>query len=141
MGSSALTSKRNDDSSRVSIAAPTVPATIPADTSIAPWPRTCVITRELGSPMAIANRPVTPSASGEVRHHAVDAHGTQDEGQASQEREQRDDLARRTDGRVEHAAHRRRLLHRGGGSHARDGAPHRLQERRLGDTGRGAEDD
>ena len=40
MGSRALTSKRNDDSSCVSIAAPAMPATIPADTSIAPWPRT-----------------------------------------------------------------------------------------------------
>src|SRR5206468_8988568 len=39
MGSTALTSKRNDDSSRVRIAAPPMPATIPADTSIAPWPR------------------------------------------------------------------------------------------------------
>ena len=76
-----------------------------------------------------------------MRHHAVDAHCTQDEGQTSQEREQQDDLARWTDGRVEHAAHRRRLLHRGGGSHACDCAPHRFEERRLGGTGRGAEDD
>ena len=29
------------------------PATVPADTSIAPWPRMCVITRELGSPTAM----------------------------------------------------------------------------------------
>ena len=55
-----------------------------------------------------------------MRHHAVDAHRTKDKGQTSQEREQRDDLARWTDRRVEHATHRRRLLHRGGRRDARD---------------------
>ena len=88
-----------------------------------------------------ANRPVAPSARGKVRHHAVDAHCTQDEGQTSQEREQGDDLPRGTEGRLEHAAHRRRLLQRGRGSHAGDRASRRFQERRLGDAGRDAEDD
>ncbi len=54
---------------------------------------------------------------------------------------QHDDLTLRADRVVEHAAHGRRLLHRGAGGRAGNCAARGLEQRGLVNAGRGAQDE